>query len=287
MLADPVHDLMRWAKGTRAAHDGDTAAALHHLAASGCPCLGRLAAVDRIDAAVRAGDRERPPVGEELAPFAEGTRWPWALAAVDHGRALLAEPADAPPCSRAPWPTTRRCRARPCDEARTQLAYGEFLRRAQRRVDARAHLRRALETFEDLRAEPLAARAAQELRASGETARKRDPSTLLKLTPMERQVAQLVQPGHVQQGHRRPVLGLAPHRRLPPAEHLHEGRRHLPRRAGPARPDVTARVGARQERTRARRDPRAAVMRATAAAAVNAAVKPVAPKAQPPRHRMR
>src|SRR5687767_14625305 len=33
---------------------------------------------------------------EELAPFADGTQWPWALAAVDHGRALLAEAAQAP-----------------------------------------------------------------------------------------------------------------------------------------------------------------------------------------------
>jgi DNA-binding CsgD family transcriptional regulator len=84
---------------------------------------------------------------------------------------------------------------RPYDRARTHLAYGEFLRRAQRRVDARTHLREALEIFTDLRAEPLVARASQELRASGETARKRDPSTLVKLTPMELQVAQLVSQG--------------------------------------------------------------------------------------------
>jgi DNA-binding CsgD family transcriptional regulator len=67
--------------------------------------------------------------------------------------------------------------------------------RSQRRVEARTHLRSALEIFADLSAEPLVARAIQELRASGETARKRDPSTLLKLTPMERQVAQLVSQG--------------------------------------------------------------------------------------------
>ena len=82
--------------------------------------------------------------------------------------------------------------ARPYDEARTHLAYGEFLRRSQRRVDARNHLRRALETFSDLHPEPLADRATAELRASGETARSRDPSTLLELTPMELKVAQLV-----------------------------------------------------------------------------------------------
>ena len=76
-----------------------------------------------------------------------------------------------------------------------QLAYGEFLRRTNRRVDARTHLRAALATFTDLDARPLVERATQELRASGETARKRDPSTLLDLTPMERKVAELVSTG--------------------------------------------------------------------------------------------
>jgi DNA-binding CsgD family transcriptional regulator len=79
--------------------------------------------------------------------------------------------------------------------ARVRLAYGEFLRRAQRRVDARQHLRTAIAVFEDLRAEPLVDRATRELRASGETARRRDPSTQLALTPMERQVAALVSQG--------------------------------------------------------------------------------------------
>ena len=62
-------------------------------------------------------------------------------------------------------------------------------------VDARSHLRSALETFTDLGAQPLVTRTSQELRASGETARKRDPSTVLQLTPMERTVAQLVSTG--------------------------------------------------------------------------------------------
>ena len=62
-------------------------------------------------------------------------------------------------------------------------------------MDARGQLRAALETFEDLRADPLVERASQELRASGETARKRDPSTALNLTPMELKVAELVSQG--------------------------------------------------------------------------------------------
>ena len=200
VLADPVHDLTRWAQGTRAAHDGDTRAALHHLASLRISAINRLTAVDRIDAAVRAGDHEQAAAWvKELSPFAEGTGWPWALAAVNHGRALLAEPPDAP----ALFETALNHHAdgvaqgggRPYDRARTHLAYGELLRRTQHRVDARTHLRGALETFEDLHAEPLAARASQELRASGETARKRDPSTQLTLTPMERQVAGLVGQG--------------------------------------------------------------------------------------------
>ena len=123
--------------------------------------------------------------------------------------------------------------------ARIELAYGEWLRRSQRRVDARSHLRRALETFADVRAERARRACDPELRASGETARKRDPSTLVQLTPTELKVAQLVSSGHVQQGRRRAVLGLAAHGRLPPAQRLHQGRRHLARRARPARPRLS------------------------------------------------
>ncbi len=198
VLADPVHDLMRWAQGTRAAHDGDTRAALHHFASIRVRAVSRLTALDRIDAAVRADDHDQAAAWvKELTSFADGTRWPWALAVLDHGRALLSEPADAPALfeSALAHHGDSRTGGRPYDRARTHLAYGELLRRSQHRVDARDHLRAALETFEDLRAEPLATRATQELRASGETARKRDPSTQLTLTPMERQVAGLVRQG--------------------------------------------------------------------------------------------
>jgi len=196
VLADPVHDLRRWAQGTRALHDGDTRGALHHLGSIRLPTLSRMAALDRIEAAVRGGDQEQALQWvDQLAAFAEGTRWSWVLAVVDHGRALLAEPEYAPGLFESALAHHAPAGTHPYDRARTHLAYGEFLRRSQRRVDARTHLRAALETFEDLGAQPLAARAAQELRASGETARKRDPSTLLRLTPMERQIAQLVGQG--------------------------------------------------------------------------------------------
>jgi DNA-binding CsgD family transcriptional regulator len=63
------------------------------------------------------------------------------------------------------------------------------------RADARTHLRAALEEFERLGAAPWADRARSELRASGQTARKRDSSTQQQLTPQERQVARLASQG--------------------------------------------------------------------------------------------
>ncbi len=62
-------------------------------------------------------------------------------------------------------------------------------------MDAREHLRAALETFEELDARPWVDRTAQELRASGETARKRDVTEPTRLTPQELQVATRVSEG--------------------------------------------------------------------------------------------
>ena len=196
IMTGPTHDVTRWAKGTRAATQGDAAGALHHLSGMRVPALHRLAAVDRLEAAVRAGDTDQAVAWvDELALFATRTGHPWALGAVDLGRALTTPgPAEATAAYERAVGHYRNA-SRPYDMARTQLAYGEFLRRTNRRVDARTQLRAALETFTDLGATPLAERATQELRASGETARKRDPSTLLDLTPMELKVAQLVSTG--------------------------------------------------------------------------------------------
>lgn len=195
ILTDPVHDLTRWAKGVHAAAAGDNFGALHHLGRFRLPVLARMSAPDRIEAAVRAGESTAAREWtEDLATFAAATGRPWAHATVAFGRALTAEPDGT-----EPWfqdALSQHANAgRPLDAARTHLAYGEWLRRSGRRVDARQHLRHALEAFQDVHAGPLAARAEQELRASGETARKRDPSTLVTLTPMELKVAQLVSAG--------------------------------------------------------------------------------------------
>jgi DNA-binding CsgD family transcriptional regulator len=80
--------------------------------------------------------------------------------------------------------------------ARTQLLYGEWLRRERRRVDARKQLRTALEAFTNMGAEAFASRAERELLATGEHARRRTVDTLGQLTPQETQIARLVAQGH-------------------------------------------------------------------------------------------
>jgi DNA-binding CsgD family transcriptional regulator len=79
--------------------------------------------------------------------------------------------------------------------ARTRFCLGERLRRAGRRIDARRELRAALAAFEQLEATPWAERTRTELRASGETLRRREPHEGEELTPQERQIA-----AHVAQG---------------------------------------------------------------------------------------
>ena len=112
-------------------------------------------------------------------------------------RARRALPRAARPTDGTEPTSRRRCGShpRPFDLARTQLLLGEHLRRQRRRVDAREHLRAAIENFEALGAAPWAERARAELRATGETARKRDASTLAELTPQELQVARFVGEG--------------------------------------------------------------------------------------------
>jgi len=79
--------------------------------------------------------------------------------------------------------------------ARSHLLYGEWLRRERRRLDARSHLREALEQFTAMGAEAFGRRAERELLATGEHARKRTVDTLDELTPQETQIARLAARG--------------------------------------------------------------------------------------------
>jgi DNA-binding CsgD family transcriptional regulator len=191
-----IRDVVRWARGVRTGTRSP--GAFHHLAQMAHQSMQRMAGIDRIEAAVHADQLEAAHLWiADLHRFGDDTGQPWASAIAVHGRALVAS-VQSEPRADALFEEALGLHAttgRVFDRARTELAYGEHLRRSRQRVAARDHLRAALEVFEDLRAAPWADRASQELRASGETARKRDVTTTTDLTPQELQVAQLVQSG--------------------------------------------------------------------------------------------
>jgi DNA-binding CsgD family transcriptional regulator len=156
--------------------------------------LALMTSPDRIEAAARAGDAESARAALAFfATWADQSRAPWAAPLVAACRAVV-ETGDAA-TELYGEAVALEAAARPFDRARIRLLYGEHLRRERRRVDARVQLRAAIDELDRLGAVPFAERARAELRASGETARKRDPSTLGQLTPQELQVAQLVARG--------------------------------------------------------------------------------------------
>ena len=176
-----------------------TVTRLHELSAAppgiGHPFFILMSTPDLVEACVRSGRDEQARTA--FAPFESfaGAGAPaWALGLASRCRALLA--VDGAAEREFTEALSRHTEAnRPFDKARTELLFGEHLRRQRKRLESREHLRVALEAFETLGAAPWAERARKELRASGETARKRDPSTVSQLTPQEVQIARMVSEG--------------------------------------------------------------------------------------------
>ncbi|HKE78930.1 MAG TPA: helix-turn-helix transcriptional regulator, partial [Solirubrobacteraceae bacterium] len=160
------------------------------------PPMVAMATPDVIDAAVRVGEPERAAVAlERFAAWAPINTGPFVQGVLTRCRGVLADGEDEAEALFQRALELQADPAPPFERARTQLAYGERLRRYRRKTDARAQLRAALDTFEGLGAALWAERARGELRATGETARKRDASTVDDLTPQELRIATLVAAG--------------------------------------------------------------------------------------------
>jgi len=131
---------------------------------------------------------------ESFAEQAERTGRPWPNAAVARCRGLLApdDEIDGLFEQALAWHSRG---ADPFERARTELSYGERLRRARRPSDARPHLRAALKTFDSLGAVPWAGKARSELRASGGAVPPARHAVSHDLTAQELEVAMLVSRG--------------------------------------------------------------------------------------------
>jgi DNA-binding CsgD family transcriptional regulator len=151
-----------------------------------------LAAADAIEAAVRAGRQDTATQWVRLIEeWADRSGAAWARGAAFRCRALTAGGAEA---------ETLYTRAlagyaaadRPFDHARTELLYGEWLRRARRRAQARGHLRAARETFARLGAHDWLARVTIELELAGEASTQAEQASgPTPLTPQETRIARL------------------------------------------------------------------------------------------------
>ncbi|MFC1432525.1 helix-turn-helix transcriptional regulator [Streptacidiphilus sp. N1-3] len=181
---------------------GQAESALEHLEAARArvehPVLSAFLLPDLVEAAIRAGqpDRASGPV-LALTAWAQATGRPAAVALARRCQAMTA-PDDA---TEQHFTTALRLHGRssaqPFERARTELLYGEWLRRERRRTDARHQLHGALETFEELGALPWAARARTELQACGGAADLDSPTNTRfgRLSPQEREVVRLAATG--------------------------------------------------------------------------------------------
>ncbi|MCP2325263.1 DNA-binding CsgD family transcriptional regulator [Hamadaea flava] len=141
---------------------------------------------DLVEAAVRAGS---PAVSlDRFTEFVERVQQPWATALLLRCQALLGGDEQL-------FQHSLALPARPFEQARTELLYGEWLRRARRKAEARTVLQRALEVFDRLDAHPWAARTRTELAATGLPTSEPVASAVASLTPQELQIARLAAQG--------------------------------------------------------------------------------------------
>jgi|HubBroStandDraft_6_1064221.scaffolds.fasta_scaffold29758_2 DNA-binding CsgD family transcriptional regulator/tetratricopeptide (TPR) repeat protein len=145
--------------------------------------------VELVEAAARSGDTGRAARAvDQLTRTTRHSGTPWGQGIEARSRALISDGDDAELLYREAIEQLGRCRGAVA-LARAHLIYGEWLRRRNRRADARVQLRTAYEMFTSMQAEAFADRTRRELLATGETVHKRTEPTRDELTPQERQIA--------------------------------------------------------------------------------------------------
>jgi DNA-binding CsgD family transcriptional regulator len=155
----------------------------------------RAALIELIEAAARSGKPEHAAAAlERLTETTRASGTEWALGMEARSRALLSEGAAAEDLYRQAIERLEHTRVR-MELARAHLLYGEWLRRERRRLDARAELHTAHDMFTGMGMAAYAQRAARELVATGETARRRTVETSDQLTAREAQIARLARDG--------------------------------------------------------------------------------------------
>jgi DNA-binding CsgD family transcriptional regulator len=148
-----------------------------------------------VEAAARSDQPDRASAAaDRLSAIAAASATNWARGAAARSRALVSAGKVAEDLFREAIQLLGRT-GLGTHLARAQLSYGEWLRRENRRLEARDQLRPALESFVFMGAEAFAERARRELRATGEKVRRRSDGDLAELTPQEEEIAQLARRG--------------------------------------------------------------------------------------------
>ena len=154
------------------------------------------ALTELVEAGVRAGNADlAAEAAERLVEATTPSAADWGLGIAARSLALVSEDDAAEAMYEEAIARLGRTPLRP-ELARAHLLYGEWLRRAGRRVDARQNLRTAYEMFTSFGSDGFGERARRELLATGETVRKRTDETRGELTPQEQQIARLAADGH-------------------------------------------------------------------------------------------
>ncbi len=152
--------------------------------------------VELIEAAARSGAPNRATDAlERLSEATSATGTDWGAGVRARSQALLSTKGAAEDHYRDAIDRLAPTRIRP-QLARAHLVYGEWLRRQNRRVEARDQLRVAYEMLSGMGVGAFAERARRELRATGETVRRRSVEALTELTAQEAHIAELAVAGH-------------------------------------------------------------------------------------------